>query len=102
MIAGPTTGPHLTFSTDDPGGVRLRSSWPHSHQQGAQGVHRNLLSPGSGSPCCCSISPRTVGRGLGAVSAEEPSHDLASRPPGSQPSVWEFLEPVLSKVLPGA
>ena len=31
--------PHLTFSTDDPGGVRPRSSWPHSHQQGDGGAH---------------------------------------------------------------
>ena len=84
--------PHLTFSTDDPGGVRPRSSWPHSHQQGGWGCTRACFALAR-SPLVAAPSPHT----RPGPRAEEPSHDLASRPPGSRPRGRGCLEPVLSK-----
>ena len=94
-ITLPTTGPLLTLSTDDPGGVKA----PQSPAEGT-GVDTSLLSPSLSLPLLLHLlAHRLWGQGLGGVPcAEEPSHDLASGHPGSQRRVsldstgsWKFL-----------
>lgn len=101
VIAVPTTGPHLTFGTDDPGGVKAQVFLaPQSPAEGT-GVDTSLLSPSLSLPLLLLHLPvhGLWGQGVGGVPpAEEPSHDLASGHPGSQRRVWGFLEPFLNKV----
>ena len=65
VITLPTTGPLLTFSTDDPGGVKAQVSWPHSHQQRGQGWTRASFPPTQSSLAAPSLCPLFMGAGRG-------------------------------------
>lgn len=104
VITLPPTGPLLTFSTDDPSGVKAQVFLaPQSPAEGTR-VDTSLLSPSLSLPLLLHLSALCLWvRGLGGVPpAEDPSHDLASRHPGSQQRVWGFLEPFLNTFLSGA